>query len=179
MPEKSKFRNRSYIKIAVLIFIFSIIPGSLLPIQAALDLTVYIGESAQLEWRPSHVAIAFYPNRIESKESLSAPTPVQLKCYSNGLNGWKVVADGENTALDRTFLLLSEDRHHSIRYLLVVEDENKRLKTIKSGDSMLEVGDFRFEPIYLSVYPFFIGQTLDRVPAGYYRGTLTASFIAN
>ena len=151
----------------------------LLSIESDLDITARLNEKILIQWEPSNIAAELYPQYTEAEANYSFSTPARLTCYSNSLGGWKVIAESENTALDNTFLLVSENQEYSFRYVLVVEDQNKKSIVVKNRGTLLETSHFVSDPIQVNVYPKVLGGELSKVPAGYYTGKIKACFIDN
>lgn len=163
----------------VYIFIFLLTTLSLFSLESELDISVHLSEDVLLQWETSSLAAEIYPNYTEDEANYSFPSPVRLTCCSNSLRGWKVIAESENLALDNTFLLVSEDQKYSIRYVLVIENENKQLISIKNGETMIHTSEFLSKTAQVDVYPTILGGEINKSPQGYYIGKIKACFISN
>ena len=151
----------------------------LFPKEGEMAILTHVSEDTLLLWEPSLMSVEIYPQYAEQKANYPFPYPAHLTCYSNALGGWKVIAEGENTAYDRTFLLVSEDQNYSIRYVLIAEGKHANSTAIKNGDALIKVDRFEPKPIRLRVYPTILGGELSQNPAGYYKGRIRACFVSN
>ena len=132
-----------------------------------------------INWNPSICTLYLNPMQIDTIANYSFPQPITLQTYSSSEHGWKVLLESEYSNVNNEFLLMSEDRQHTLRYVFTSNQTsagNYRTTVYKHRDTVIDRPGFAPEAEARTLYATLIGGQAHRVPGGYYTATVNACF---
>ena len=107
-----------------------------------------------------------------------------LRCSSSTPGGWSIVLESDDVDLDGNFLFFSEQRDHTLSFILVSDDsqykkEYIKVQGVKNGDKAIEVKNFIPDVVNRTFYVSILKGQLGHVPSGYYQCTIRALFVTH
>ena len=147
--------------------------------EAPLNIAASVEFVSFIKWYPSICTLHINPMQMDTIANYTFPQPITLTSFSSSDEGWKVILESEYANIDNEFLLMSENRQHTLRYVFTSDQAtagNYQTSVYKHRDTVIERSTFSPHAEHRTLYATLIGGQARTVPSGYYTATVTAFF---